>query len=66
MSRPFIEENTETREKTPGSPSSPERSRLNRDLIFQIEAGATIFKLNRGAHRKDHLGQIESALSSAR
>ncbi len=36
---------------------------LPRELISQIESQATTFRLNRGAHRKEHIGQMESALS---
>ena len=36
---------------------------LSADLIAQIEAQATNFRLNRGLHRKVHMDQIEAALS---
>jgi len=36
---------------------------LSPDLIAQIECNATTFRLNRGTHRKEHIGQIESAQS---
>lgn len=35
---------------------------LNPDLIAQIEAQATNFRLSRGHHRKAHIDQIETAL----
>ena len=36
---------------------------LSPDLIAQIEALGSSFRLNRGKHRLEHLDQIESALS---
>ena len=36
---------------------------LNPDLIAQIEAQGTNFRLNRGLHRKAHMDQIETAIS---
>ena len=36
---------------------------LKPDLIAQIEAKATTFRLNRGLHRKAHMDQIETAIS---
>jgi len=39
---------------------------LSEDLIAQIEAQATTFRLNRGTHRIEHLNQIESALAQSK
>ena len=36
---------------------------LSPDLIAQIEAQGTNFRLNRGLHRKAHVDQIETAIS---
>ncbi len=36
---------------------------LNPDLIAQIEAQGTNFRMNRGLHRKAHMDQIETAMS---
>jgi len=36
---------------------------LSSDLIAQIEAQGTNFRLNRGLHRKAHMDQIETAIS---
>ena len=36
---------------------------LSPDLIAQIEAQGTNFRLNRGLHRKAHMDQIETAIS---
>jgi hypothetical protein len=40
-----------------------EIERLSPDLITQIEALESGFRLNRSAHRLEHIDQIESALS---
>jgi len=36
---------------------------LSPELIAQIEAFGSSFRLNRGTHRREHIDQIESALS---